>query len=91
MLGFSSVDISVKEAGRRGGLANLQKFGREYFVRIGRVGGLRTKALYDGYFKEWGKLGGRPRKPTLHECRGRKKGGRLKSQTSQYEGEKRKE
>ncbi len=70
MLGFSSVDISVKEAGRRGGLANLRKFGREYFVRIGKLGGLRTKALYGGCFKEWGKLGGRPKKPNLEEITG---------------------
>jgi len=70
------MDISVKEAGRRGGLANLSKFGSIYFVRIGRLGGLRTKALYGDRYSEWGKLGGRPRRPNLEEIVGEK--GKLK-------------
>ena len=61
------MDISVKEAGQRGGLTNLRKFGREYFVRIGKIGGLRTKLLHGEHYKEWGGKGGRPRKLNLNE------------------------
>ena len=64
------MDISVREAGRRGGLANLDKFGSEYFVRIGRLGGLRTKALHSDHYSEWGRMGGRPKKPKLKEIVG---------------------
>lgn len=70
---FASVEISVKEAGQRGGLANLRKFGREYFVRIGKIGGLRTKRLHGEHYKEWGKLGGRPKKSNLKEIMGQGK------------------
>jgi len=40
---------------------------------IGRLGGLKTVALYgQEHMKELGKLGGRPRLPTLQEIRDRK-------------------
>lgn len=64
------MEISVREAGRRGGLANLQKFGSQYFVRIGKLGGLRTKALHGHRYAEWGKRGGRPKKINLTEIMG---------------------
>ena len=64
------MEISVREAGRRGGLSNVRKYGVQHFVKIGRIGGLRTKALYSNRHSEWGKLGGRPKKPSLHQSTG---------------------
>jgi len=57
--------ITVNEAGRRGGLRTLQKHGSEFFVRIGQKGQEVMRARYPGQAREWGKLGGRPRKPHL--------------------------
>jgi len=57
--------ITVNEAGRRGGLRTLQKHGRDFFVRIGQRGQAAVRARYPGRAREWGKLGGRPRKPNL--------------------------
>ena len=57
--------ISVAEAGRRGGHATLENQGTEFFRRIGKRGGQRTKELYGELLSEFGKKGGRPRRPTL--------------------------
>jgi len=62
--------ITVKEAGRRGGRATLESQGREFFSRIGKKGGQRTAELYRGLLKEFGRKGGRPRRPTLDEYMG---------------------
>lgn len=62
--------ISVNEAGRRGGLACLQKKGRSFFREIGKKGNARMKAKYPNLASEWGKLGGRPRKLKLEEVTG---------------------
>jgi len=61
------MSISVSQAGRKGGLAVLQQRGREFFVRIGKKGQLTMRKKYPNMAKTWGKLGGRPRKPTLKE------------------------
>jgi general stress protein YciG len=58
--------ISVYEAGRRGGHATLEKHGTEFFKEIGARGGQRTKQLYGHLLSEFGRKGGRPRRPSLH-------------------------
>ncbi len=62
--------ITVKEAGGRGGRATLENQGRDFFKRIGRKGGRRTAELYRQMLIELGKKGGRPRRPTLGEYKG---------------------
>jgi general stress protein YciG len=64
---FQNPNISVSEAGRRGGQATLQNHGIEHFKKIGRKGGQRTAQLYRELLPEFGKKGGRPRRPTLAE------------------------
>ena len=62
--------ISVREAGARGGRSTLQRRGTKFFREIGRRGGRRTAELYHDLLKEFGKKGGRPRRPALHESAG---------------------
>jgi len=59
--------ITVREAGARGGRATLESQGTEFFKRIGKKGGQRTKELYGELFKEFGRRGGRPRRPSLED------------------------
>jgi general stress protein YciG len=59
--------ISVQEAGRRGGQATLQNQGVGHFRTIGRRGGKRTAELYRELLSDFGKRGGRPRRPSLTE------------------------
>ena len=61
------MNMSVEEAGRRGGIRNSEKFNKQHFINIGRIGGLRTKSLYADKYSQWGKKGGRPRKVNLGE------------------------
>jgi general stress protein YciG len=61
--------ISVKEAGRRGGEATLRRYGVSFYREIGKKGGKRTVELYKELLKEFGKKGGRPRRPSLDEMR----------------------
>lgn len=56
---------TVKEAGRKGGLALLSKRGNKHFVGIGKKGQEALRKLYPGMASEWGKKGGRPRKNNL--------------------------
>jgi len=58
-------DISAKEAGRRGGLATLNKKGRKFYQEIGKKGGLRTAELYKEVLSDFGKAGGRPKSPSI--------------------------
>jgi len=60
-------EITAKEAGRRGGRATLENQGIEFFKRIGKKGGERTKELYGELLSEFGRKGGRPRRPTVDE------------------------
>ena len=62
--------ISVQEAGRRGGESTLERRGTDFFREIGRKGGQRTAELYRELLKEFGKKGGRPKRPTLDESAG---------------------
>ena len=59
--------ISVREAGRKGGQATLRNQGNEFFRKIGKKGGKRTAELYRDLLSEFGKKGGRPKRPALNE------------------------
>jgi len=60
-------ELTVRQAGHRGGLAVLQKYGRKFYVEIGKKGQQTTRTRYHHMAREWGKLGGRPRKPSIDE------------------------
>lgn len=62
--------MTVSEAGRRGGLATLQNQGAKHFKKIGRKGGKKTAKLYRELLSEFGKKGGRPRRPALDNFMG---------------------
>ena len=64
------MNITVNEAGRRGGLILAKNRGRQYFVEIGKKGQQAMRARYPNMSREWGKLGGRPKKPTLKQFMG---------------------
>jgi hypothetical protein len=75
-------EITVAEAGRRGGTATRDRHGIGFYRRIGAKGGESTKKLYGHLFSELGKRGGRPKRPTLDSAGGRlpeKKGGEMRS------------
>lgn len=57
--------VTVVEAGRLGGLAVLRKRGREFYSFIGRQGQAAMRKKYPRMARVWGKMGGRPRKPSL--------------------------
>jgi len=61
----ASGEVSVREAGARGGRATSERLGSDFFREIGRKGGQRTKELYGALFREYGRRGGRPRRPDL--------------------------
>lgn len=78
-----SSGISVREAGRRGGTATRDRHGIGFYRQIGAKGAEATKKLYAHLFSEFGKRGGRPRRPALEEGMGEglaeKKGGKMRS------------
>ena len=57
--------MSVRDAGRKGGESTLKRWGVGFFRDIGRRGGRRTAQLYGNILNEFGKRGGRPRRPDL--------------------------
>lgn len=59
--------ISVREAGARGGRSTLERRGHGFFKEIGKKGGERTAELYRDLLVEFGRRGGRPRRPSLIE------------------------
>jgi general stress protein YciG len=61
------MSITVSEAGRRGGLKTLRERGRGYYSQIGKKGQENLRQKYPDMAKEWGKLGGRPKKPNLND------------------------
>jgi len=63
-------EITVAEAGRRGGQSTLERQGAEFFRKIGRKGGQRTAELYRDLLSEFARRGGRPRRPALEEDTG---------------------
>jgi general stress protein YciG len=66
--------LTVKQAGQRGGSRTLERHGREHFQVIGRKGGKRTAELYRELLSDFGKRGGRPRRPALDEYMGEEAG-----------------
>jgi len=66
------MSLTVAEAGKRGGLKLLETRGRNYFVAIGKKGQAIMRQKYPSMANRWGKLGGRPRKPTLDSIMGEK-------------------
>lgn len=64
-------EITVAEAGRRGGCATRDRFqGTDFYRRIGAKGGRRQKELHHELLAEFGRLGGRPRRPHLENTVG---------------------
>lgn len=64
----TSDNITVVEAGRRGGLSTARRHGVEHLRRIGIKGAQRQHQRHSAVdFQAWGRLGGRPRKLTLKE------------------------
>ena len=61
------MDITVKEAGRRGGQETSRRHGREHYREIGMKGQIAMREKYPDMAHIWGKMGGRPRKKTLAE------------------------
>ena len=62
--------ISVQEAGQRGGRSTLDRRGTAFFREIGAKGGRKTAELYHDLLAEFGRKGGRPRRPSLDESAG---------------------
>jgi general stress protein YciG len=65
LMSESKKELSVNEAGRRGGNSTLKRKGKSFFRRIGSKGGKRTAQLYRHLLKEFGQKGGRPKSPAL--------------------------
>jgi general stress protein YciG len=61
----SKRQITVAEAGQRGGMATFRNRGPAFFKSIGREGGRRTAELYGSLLREFGRQGGRPKRPAL--------------------------
>ncbi len=59
--------ISVTEAGRKGGTTTRNRHGSKFYEQIGRRGGESTKKKYAHLLSGFGKKGGRPRRPSLKE------------------------
>ncbi len=58
-------EVTVREAGRRGGLATRDRYGSKFYRRIGYKGGESTRKRYASQLKEFGRLGGRRRRPSI--------------------------
>jgi hypothetical protein len=58
-------EMTMKEAGRKGGLTLLNKRGTKHFAEIGKKGQEIMKKRYPGMASTWGKKGGRPRKNNI--------------------------
>ncbi len=54
-MGEHQSGLSVRQAGRRGGLALLQRRGRQFFREIGCKGQAALRTKYPGMAREWGK------------------------------------
>jgi general stress protein YciG len=65
--------MTVREAGRKGGLSCMRNRGREFFSEIGRAGQQAMRGKYPGMAGEWGRRGGRPRKRSLADIMGETK------------------
>lgn len=63
----SPSEITCREAGRRGGRSTFTRRGTAFFREIGAKGAKRQKELYSELLAEFGRKGGRPRRPVLEE------------------------
>jgi len=69
--GSTTDQLTVAEAGRRGGLTTSCRYrGTGFYQRIGRMGGKKFAALYRDLLAEFGRRGGRPRRPNLEDSVG---------------------
>ena len=59
--------ITCREAGRRGGTMTRDRHGVASLRKIAKRGGEVTKMRYGHLFSEFGKRGGRPRRPALED------------------------
>jgi len=50
------------------------RYGSDFYRRIGKMGDERTRELYAEVLKEFGEKGDRPRRPTLDEYMGEEAG-----------------
>ncbi|MBA7613844.1 hypothetical protein ES703_21101 [subsurface metagenome] len=67
----ASDQITVQEAGRRGGLTTSARYrDTGFYQKIGRMGGLKFASLYRDLLAEFGRRGGRPRRPSLEDSMG---------------------
>lgn len=57
--------ITVREAGAKGGGRTRDLYGSGHFRDIGKMGGQQTVQRHRALLKEFGKRGGRPRRPSL--------------------------
>ena len=63
--------ITVAQAGRRGGTTTRDRYqGTDFYRQIGAKGGRKTAELYHNLLAEFGRKGGRPRRPALDESMG---------------------
>ena len=60
-----SEEVSVREAGRKGGIATRDRYGSQFYRRIGYKGGESTRKHYASLLKEFGQLGGRRKRPSI--------------------------
>jgi len=63
--------LTAQESGRLGGLSTVRKYGRQFYVDIGRLGHQVMCTQHPDMALEWGKLGGRPRSITYDDIRQR--------------------
>ena len=62
--------MTVRQAGKKGGLACSRNHGRGFYVGIGRRGQHVLRSRHPDKAREWGRMGGRPRKLTLEQIMG---------------------
>ena len=60
-----SIQEAARQLGRRGGTSTRDRRGVEFLREIARKGGETTKRRWGYLFSEFGRRGGRPRRPNL--------------------------
>ncbi len=71
-IGEFSVQEAARQLGRRGGTTTRDRHGVEFYRQIGARGGETTKRRWGHLFGQFGKKGGRPRRPNFSESVGGK-------------------
>jgi len=67
--------MTVKEAGRRGGVSTKKKYGPEFYQSIGKKGGDTTKQrMGPGFYQKIGKKGGQRVKQLIAQAKRAQKG-----------------